>query len=218
MGDIIIRDLKLAWRNKFSWWQGPFFFILFITLCVLALNPGGTLQTEIAGPLIWIGVLFSLFLNFTSLFQTDFQDGTLEALQLSGVGNLNIVSAKAVTFFLTSFLPFLVILPIAGLIMSLSTGLISAIGISLLVSAPALIAYGVLSGALLGRMNSASFLVILVIAPLVIPVLIFGTAAINSYMMEGLRAVEFKALLGINLIALAIGLPAAAAALKANLE
>ena len=218
MGALILRDLRLAWRNKTALFLGPIFFIIFLTLCVIALGGHQEKLIDTSGPLIWLAVILSLFLNFSALFAEDFQDGTMEALLLSGETRLNIVLAKALSFFITAFLPFIVIVPLAAVVLGLSSQSIAAISLSIIAASPALIAYGVLTGALLAQQKSGGIFAVLLIAPFIVPVLIFGLAAIDSFSVDGLKAVEFRALAGINLIALAVAIPAAAAALKANLE
>ena len=54
--------------------------------------------------------------------------------------------------------------------------------------------------------------------PFLIPLLIFGLGAVDAYPESGLDALEFRALIGLSLIAIAVGVPAATAALNANLE
>ena len=72
------------------------------------------------------------------------------------------------------------------------------------------------SAILTGRQGG--FLIVLITAPFIIPLLIFGIEAINGYQSSGILALEFRVLIGLSLIAIAVGLPAASAALKANLE
>ena len=218
MTALILRDLRLAFRNFTAMAMGPLFFIIFIALCVIALSADMDRLTEMANPLIWLAVILSLFLSFPHIFAGDYRDRTLEALILSGEPRGNLVIAKGIVYFITTFLPFVAIIPIAGLFLNLSSEQISAICLSILVSAPALVIYGLLTGALLGRQRSSGIFAILLAAPLILPVLIFGLSAASSYLTQGLHAVEFRALTGINLIALAVGIPATAAALNANLE
>jgi len=83
---------------------------------------------------------------------------------------------------------------------------------------PALAIYGVLSSAILAGRQGGGFLIVLITTPFLIPLLIFGIEAVESYTKSGLGAAEFRVLIGLSLIAVAVGLPAASAALKANLE
>ena len=214
---VISRDLRLALRRKSDWVIGPVFYLLFLTLCAIAL-PDIRTDAKLTGALIWLAALFSLLLSFPSIFMADYEDGTLEALLLSGKSKTGLVIAKFIVIFLLVFLPLLVATPLAGAAFGLPSDYTAGILVSLVVSAPALIAYGLFSGALLGRYKSAGFLSILVTAPFLVPVLIFAVSGAENFIQSGLNAVEFKALAGINLIAIAIGFPATIAALGANLE
>jgi heme exporter protein B len=90
--------------------------------------------------------------------------------------------------------------------------------LSLLIGLPAITAYVGIAGALLAGRENSSLLSVLLAAPLIIPTLIFGIAAAQSYPQTGVDAAEWRILFGLSLIALAIALPAIIAALLANLE
>ena len=83
---------------------------------------------------------------------------------------------------------------------------------SILIASPALISYGAFAAACLVGYRGNGVLLVLLAAPIIIPLLIFGVAAVDSYSVNGLGAIEFQALTGLSLIACAIALPAAAAA------
>ena len=84
-------------------------------------------------------------------------------------------------------------------------------------AAPALTIYGVLASAILAG-RRGGFLIVLITTPFLIPLLVFGLGIVEAYLNNGFAALEFHALAGLSLIAIAIGIPAAAAALNANLE
>jgi len=218
MDSLVKRELMLALQNRSQWVMGIVFFGLFLSLCAVAL--GGELKQlrPLAGALIWLAVLFSMLLAFNSLFQDDYADGTLEQLVLSGIGTHNIVISKMIAFFISTFIPLLIATPLAGISLGLPGENIAGICLSLLFAAPALTAYGVLTGALLAGHQKTSFYSLILTVPFLIPVLIFGLAAIDSYSLSGLNSVAFQALIGLGLIGLAIAVPASAAALSANLE
>ena len=218
IGTILIRDLRLALRHKTSWIIGPVFYLLFLTMCAIAVPSEIRSDPNVASALIWLAALFSLMLSFPSVFAADYEDGTMEALILTGIPKTAIILAKAILLILLIFTPLLIATPLAGLAFGLAGELTSAIVMTIIISAPALIAYGLLAGALLGRSRGAGVLAILITTPFILPVLIFALSAASQFAESGLSGVEFTALMGINLIAIAIGLPATAAALSANLE
>ena len=218
MGPLVHRDLLLAARSPSGWLLGLVFFALFLLLCAVALGGSFSAMRPVAPALIWLAVIFSQLLAFNGLFQTDFDDGTLEQLVLSNVGMLQIVLSKAAVFFICSYLPLLIAIPLAGLGFALSSAAIAGMCLSLVFAAPAVLAYGVMSAAILAGKPQAGFISVLVTVPFLIPVLIFGVAAVDSYPIHGLSSLELRALGGLSLIGCAIGFPAAAAALTANME
>lgn len=218
MNALILRDIRLAFKNRASWFIGLIFFALFLSLCAIALGGSLNKMAPLAPALIWLAVIFANLLAFNGLFQADFEDGTLEQIMLSGLGSSKIAICKALSFFVTAYLPILAAVPLAGLAFALPEKTTLNIILALFIAAPALISYGVMTGAIMaGRANAGVFSVILT-APFLIPILIFGLGAVDSYPVHGVMAVEFKALLGLSLIGCAIGIPAAGAALSANTE
>ncbi len=218
IGALIARDIKLAWRSGGAWLLGVMFFVLFITFCVIAVGAEPNRLSALGPAFIWLALLFATLLSFGDIFSEDLTDGTLEQLILAGMSPLAISAAKAVAFIVLSLGPVFILLPIIGTMLGLSVGQLAGLALSVIFAAPALAAYGVMAGALMARRGKGGFLIILISAPFLIPVLIFGLAAVDSGARFGIGAYEFRALAGLGLIALAVGLPAAAAALSANIE
>jgi len=215
---IIKRDLTLALRSGGAWLYGLFFFVVFIALCAIAMGGSFNLMRPFAPAIIWLAVIFSAVLSFPSIFQSDFQDGNLAQLKISGVSLMGVCTAKAVSFAAQSILPIILAVPAAALLFDMSGPVLAGTLLSIAMTIPALSIYGVLSSAILAGRQGGGFLVVLITTPFLIPLLIFGIEAVESYAQAGLAALEFRVLIGLSLIAIAVGLPAASAALKANLE
>lgn len=96
--------------------------------------------------------------------------------------------------------------------------MIAAILFALALTAPALAAYVTLAGAILCGRVGAGFLAILLVMPFLIPLLIFGIAATESFVTDGWAASEIRILSGLSLLSIAVGIPASSAALRLNLE
>ncbi len=218
MNALILRDLKLAWRTGGTWLLGVIFFALFIAVCVIAIGAVPARLAEFGPAFIWLALLFSVLLSFGDIFSADLSDGTLEQLLLAGISPIEISAAKAASFAVLTLGPVFILLPVIGIMLGLPLTVISGLALSALFAAPAFSAYGVMAGALMAQGGKGGFLIILISAPFLIPVLIFGLAAVDSYGRFGIGAYEFRALAGLSLIALAVGLPAAAAAMRANIE
>jgi len=208
----IKRDLTLALRSGGAWLHGLFFFAVFIALSAIALGGSLNVMRPFAPALLWLAVIFSSLLSFPAIFQEDYEDGNLAQLKIS------LCTAKAISFSLLTLLPLLIIMPFAALVFDMPRQTITATVLSLIIAAPALTIYGVLSSAILAGRRGGGFLIVLITTPFLIPLLIFGLEAIEGFMKTGLNAIEFRVLIGLSLIAIAVGIPAAASALNANLE
>jgi len=215
---IIKRDLTLALRSGGAWLYGLFFFVIFIALTAIALGGSLNLMRPLAPAIIWLAIIFSAVLSFPSIFQSDFQDGNLAQFKLSGVSLIGICTAKAISFATLSILPLLLAALLAALLFDMSGPTLAGTLLSVAMAIPALAIYGVLASAILAGRQGGGFLIVLITTPFLIPLLIFGIEAVESYTTTGLLAPELRVLIGLSLIAIAVGLPAASAALKANLE
>ena len=214
---IVKRDLNIAMRSGGAWLYGLFFFAVFIALTAIAM--GGTLNAmrPFAPALIWLAVIFSAMLSFPTIFQEDYLDGNLAQLKLSGLSLIKVSIAKTISFALLSIAPLLLATPLAALLFDMALDVTIATVLSLVIATPALTIYGVLSSAILAS-RRGGFLIILITSPFLIPLLIFGLGSVEAYPLNGFSALEFRALSGLSLIAIAVGIPAASAALTANLE
>ncbi|WP_051279046.1 heme exporter protein CcmB [Hellea balneolensis] len=215
---IVRRDVRLALRSGGAWLYGVFFFAVFIALSAIALGGSLDIMRPLAPALIWLAVIFSAMLSFLAIFQEDFSDGNLAQYKISDASFVSLCAAKAISFSLVSILPLLLAAPLAALVFDMAPNVVTATFASLALSTPALAAYGVLSSAILAGRRGGGFLIVLITTPFLIPVLIFGLEAIAGYKSSGFAAVEFRIVVGLSLIAIAVGLPAAAAALNAHLE
>jgi len=218
MRALLLRDIRLALRSGGGWVLGTIFMAAFLSLCAIALGGQLSVLRPLATPLIWLSVLFSMLLSFSTIFQNDFQQGVLHQILLTPTSLLKLILAKWVSFLVIGVLPLFIIIPLVGQFFDLSGTALLALMISLGLAAPALAAYVTLAGAILCGKQSAGFLAVLIVMPFLIPLLIFGVDATQSFLVEGWPAVEIRILGGLSLLSIAIGLPASIAALRVNLE
>ena len=218
MGEIIKRDLRLAARSGGAWSYGLVFMVFFLALCAIALGGNSQTLAPLSIPLIWLSILFASLLSIAQIFRADMEDGSLAQLKLAGLSSMTIASAKTLSFAFVYLLPLIITTPIWGQLFGMDSESLAGLTLALLLALPAIAIYVAVSGALLCAKQSGGFLAIILTAPLLIPTLIFGIDAAQSFSDTGLAAAEFRILAGLSFISIAIGLPATAAALTANLE
>lgn len=210
---LLIRDLRLAARGASGSGLALAFMALFVLLCGLAL--GGS-QPALGPGLLWLAATLSALLGLDRYYQPDQQIGALAEMHLAGVSGISIAVGKCLTIALTGLAPLIIVSPFLALLLGMEGPAIIGTIISLLIGGPAIIAYASVTAALLAGQRGGGVLAVILTAPLLIPVLIFGTEAAVAFPTDGLAAVQFRILAGLSFIALSLGLPATVAALAAN--
>ena len=126
--------------------------------------------------------------------------------------------AKAVGHWLVSGLPLVLCAPLIGLLFDMNGDALVALTLSLLLGTPTLSLLGSVGSALTLGLRSAGMLIILLVLPLSIPALVFGTGAVAA-IDAGMPAEAHYSILGALLIFTALTAPpATAAALRISVE
>jgi heme exporter protein B len=215
---LVVRDLRLARRRQVEALLPLSFFLVTLLLFPLGLGPEPRLLQEIAPGAVWICALLAAMLSLGSLYAADQADGSLEQLLLAGQPLLLLALAKAAVHWIVSGLPLIVAAPLAGLLFGMQADALAALGVSLLLGTPILSLIGSVGAALTLGLRGGGMLVVLIVLPLAVPVLVFGSAAVTA-VDHGLSPAAHHSLLGALLIfALLLAPPAAASALRIAME
>ena len=212
------RDLILAYRNRQDLMNPPIFFVIVVTLFPLGVSPEKSFLVMAGAGVVWVAALLATLLSLDSLFKADFEDGSLEQLLLSPQPLFILVLAKITAHWFVSGLPLLILSPVLGVMMHLDAKAIHMLMITLLIGTPILSLLGAIGAALTVGLRVGGVLLSLLILPLYIPVLIFGTGSVEA-ISNGLPVGGYLAILG-ALLALAATLApfATAAALRISIS
>ena len=213
MSTILKRELRFAVRGASGTGLSLAFMALFVLMCGIAL--GGS-QPMLGPGLLWLAATLSALLGLDRLYQPDQETGALAQMHLSGASGLAIATAKSLSFAITSLAPLILATPLLALLLSMDGSAIIGTILSLLIGTPAITAYASVTAAILAAQRGSAVLAVILTAPLLVPVLIFGTEAANAFAVDGIDAVQFRILAGLSFIAVALGTPATVAALAAN--
>ncbi|MDN3919142.1 heme exporter protein CcmB [Roseateles violae] len=212
------RDLRLAGRRRAEALLPLGFFIVAAGLFPLGVGPEPQTLRQIAPGLLWVCALLAALLAVTPMFAGDHQDGSLEQMLLSPQPLVSIVLGKVLANWLTTGLPLLLLAPLLGLMFGLPGPAIATLLASLLLGTPVLSLLGAVGAALTLGLRSGAALLFLLVLPLTVPALIFGSAAVAAA-DAGLSPRPHLSLLGALLIVTALGAPwATAAALRISLD
>src|SRR3989475_4239483 len=215
---IVWRDLILAWRRRTDVLATLFFFVIVVSLYPLGIGPEVQLLRRIAPGVVWVAALLASMLSLGRLFGNDYQDGSLEQILLTPQPVYLLVVGKVFAHWLVSEIPLVLIAPVVGLQFGLSENTLAIIVVSLLLGTPVLSLIGSIGAALTLGLRSANVLVAILILPLYVPVLIFGTGAIQAT-VNGTGTKPWLLLLGAILVLAFVFAPwATSAALKISVE
>jgi heme exporter protein B len=217
-GWIVWRDLILAWRRRADVLATLFFFIIVTSLFPLGIGPEPQTLRTIAPGIVWVAALLASMLSLGRIFGNDYQDGTLEQLLLTPQPTYFVVLGKVLAHWLVSEVPLVIIAPVLGLQFGLSQNSLAIVVVSLLLGTPVLSLIGSIGAALTLGLRAANVLVALLVLPLYIPVLIFGTGAIEAA-VNGTTTQPWLLLLGATLVLALVFAPwATSAALRISVE
>jgi heme exporter protein B len=217
-GWLVWRDLILAWRRRADVLATVFFFVIVVSLFPLGIGPERETLRAIAPGVVWVAALLASMLSLGRIFGNDYQDGTLEQLLLTPQSTYLIVLGKILAQWLVSEVPLVIIAPLLGLQFGLSQNSLAIVVVSLLLGTPVLSLIGSIGAALTLGLRAANVLVALLVLPLYIPVLIFGTGAVQAS-VDGASPQPYLLLLGATLVLTLVFAPwATSAALKISVE
>lgn len=215
---VIQRDVRLAFRRRADVLTTVFFFIMVVSLFPLGVGPERELLRTLAPGVLWVAALLASTVSLGRLFALDHADGTLEQMLLSPEPLSVIVAAKVLAHWLVSGLPLVALAPLLALQFDLTGEAIAVLVASLLLGTPVLSLVGAIGAALTLGLRGGGVLVSLLVLPLSIPVLIFGSGAVGAH-TSGLGASAHLYLLaGLLAGALVLAPWAAAAALRISVD
>ncbi|MBT4933290.1 MAG: heme exporter protein CcmB [Rhodospirillaceae bacterium] len=215
---ILKRDLHLATRQGMDNMMVVMFFVIAVVLFPFGVGPEPNILARIAAGVIWVAALLASMLSLERLFQTDFEDGSLELLSLSPITLEVAVLAKVAAHWLTTGLPLIIAAPLLAVLLNMNTEGFPMLILALLLGTPSLSLIGAVGAALILGSRRGGVLLALLILPLYIPVLIFGVSAIDA-VIGGFEANAQLLILGAFLMgALALCPWAAAAGVRQAIE
>ncbi|WP_185236048.1 heme exporter protein CcmB [Teredinibacter franksiae] len=212
------REITLGFRNHGDIANPAIFFLSIIVFVPLGISPESSVLAGIAPGMIWIVALLATLLSLDRLFQSDYEDGCLEQMVLSGQSLYWLVIAKVFVHWLITGLPLTLLAPVLGVLMALPVEGYYPLVISLLLGTGSLSLIGAIGAALTVALRRGGLLLSLIIMPLYVPVLIFGSGAVRNA-IDGSPIGPLLAILGAFLaVSLLLAPLAAAGALKIGLD
>ena len=197
------KDLRVEWRSRVALNQVLPFAVVVMVIFAFALDRfpnvatpqgtrgDGTLLQTVAPGLIWLATLFSLLLLVQRTFGVESEDGALDALRAAGVDAAGVFWGKVLALGVqlavlealllgTAILLYAVELRWTGIVLIVLTWLVATIGLATV---------GTLYGGLAAGARGRETLLPLLLLPVVAPVLIGATRAVEAALGTGGTAI-----------------------------
>ena len=162
---VLRREVSLALRQKGEVLTPLVLFVVIAILFPLGGGPESALLLRMAPGVLWVSALLAAMLSLQRLFATDYADGSLEQMLLSPTPLPMLAAAKALSHFLLSGLPLVLMAPVLGLQFGLDGRALGILMLSLLLGTPTLSLIGGIGAALNLGVRGARVLLSLLVLP-----------------------------------------------------
>jgi len=181
------------------------------TLIPLGVTPEPDSLKEMAPGIIWVMALLATLLSAEGLFVSDYKDGSLEQLLISPNLLVMPIFGKVTAHWITTGLPLTLASPLIALMLSLPSVAYLPMMAGLALGTGCLSFLAAIGAALTVSLQRGSLLLTLIVMPLYMPVIIFGSAVVQ-YSIDGMAWSGPLAILGAMLTAAIALCPLAIAA------
>ncbi|MGC2855082.1 heme exporter protein CcmB [Novispirillum sp. DQ9] len=215
---VIRRDLRLALRQGSDSMMVVAFFVLTVVLFPFGVGPESNILERVAAGVLWVTALLASMLSLDRLFQTDYEDGSLDLLTMAPMPLSVMVMGKVAAHWLTTGLPLILAAPVLAVLLNMNAQGFGVLIAAMAVGTPTLSLIGAVGAALVLGARRGGVLLSLLVLPLYVPVLIFGVSAIDAAVMGFEYKAQLLVLGAMLLAALALCPWAAGAALRQAVE
>ena len=177
---ILARDLRLSLRQGSDVAMVLMFFVITVALFPLGVGPEPNILARIAAGVVWVTALLATMLSLDRLFQSDYEDGSIDLLLLTPLPLEFVVLAKTAAHWSLTGLPLVVTAPVLAAMMNMPGDGYAVLVLSMLLATPTLSLIGSIGASLALGARRGGVLIALLMLPLYIPVLIFAVGAVDA--------------------------------------
>ena len=215
---LFLRDLKVSMKRWSDLLTGIIMFILVAFIFPLIAGSDQDFMHRIIGPVILLSSLLASLISMQNIFKPDLNNGSLEQLVLSTHSLSGLVFIKILSYWVSSSLPLVVV---SSLIASayLVTGIdIVMVMLTVLLATTTLVNINSLAAALTLGVRYPGALMTLILFPLSLPILIFGSKAIEYSILGMDISGPFYFLTGMMFLSFSLGPIATAFAIRISID
>ncbi len=215
---LFLRDLKVSMKRWSDLLTGIIMFILVAFIFPLIAGSDQDFMHRIIGPVILLSSLLASLISMQNIFKPDLNNGSLEQLVLSTHSLSGLVFIKILSYWVSSSLPLVVV---SSLIASayFVTGIdIVMVMLTVLLATTTLVNINSLAAALTLGVRYPGALMTLILFPLSLPIVIFGSKAIEYSILGMDISGPFYFLTGMMLLSFSLGPIATAFAIRISID
>ena len=217
--NIITKEFLLASRSGYEIFMPIVYFLIIIIFFNISTSyVEKVIMLELLPLMIWISCLLICILNLETIFKEDYDDGTLEMFLIKDDEIELSILIKILSHWLLSNLPIVIVAPLIAMVLGLDTTTTLTLFVTLLIGTPTMSLIGSIAAALTISLRKNKILVSIIVLPLYIPILIFGTSAVNNSFFKMNYSVELTLMIFLFFIFLLITPLACSKALKISLD
>ena len=224
---LITRELRALWRNPADIYNPVGFMFLAVLLFVVAspsppaaagLPQGASMQPAYGVAMLWLIVLLTNLLSLDSLFRRDFEAGVIEQVMSSAAVPWVVIGLRIMAHWISTGLLVVFLSPLLCALLGVPMSAASAVALGLLLGTPAMSCLGAIGASLTVGISRGGALLALLILPLLLPVLIFGTGTVTAELAGQPNTGQLYWLGFISLLAMTMAPFAATAGLRISLQ
>lgn len=212
------RQLRLAFRRPSEIVNPLLFFLLVIMLFPLGIGPDPKQLQQFAPGILWIVALLATLMAAEGLFRSDYEDGSLEQLVLAPQPLFLSALTYALGHWIVTGLPLTLLSPVFATMLQLPASAVPVLLASMALGTAILSLLGSIGAALTVSLKRGGMLISLIILPLYIPVLIFGSGAVQFAVSGNDSTPQLMLLGGMLSLAVALAPFAIAAGLRISVD
>lgn len=157
------------------------FFLLVSVLFPFAVGSDQLILSRTGSGILWVAALLASLLPIDRLIIPDTENGFFDHYSVRGISEEWVAIARIIAHWLSFAIPLMVALLPASALLSLTWSIFWRLEAGFLLATPGLAALGVMIAALTARIKTGGGLAALLLLPLAVPLLIFGSGAVDGH-------------------------------------
>ncbi len=215
---LFFRETKVAIKRWTDVLTGIILFFLIAILFPLISDSNKDFLLSIVGPIMMFSAFFASLLSMQNMFKPDFQNGTIEKLMLSKKSFVGLVFTKTFSFWVFTSLPLIVVSGFIASIYFVTGKDILVVQLTMFLSTLTMVNINAFTAAITLGIRYPGALMTLIITPITLPILIFGSKAIENSILGLDISGPLYFLTGMMMLSLFIGPWITASALKISMD